>query len=118
MKNLTTIINPEFKCFNAIKNYILLQKKATISDSFLYDLIQSNKVKFIVKDDGILINYSQLESNFEYLYGQYNKTRSERLKTAHKAMWNENYDNTNNDYIPTEEEYEMNYINFLAKQKV
>ena len=117
-KQQSNISNPDFKCFDTIKSYILLHKKVKISSSFLFDLINNRKVHFIINESGILINYSQLETNFEYLYNLYNKERSERLKKAHNEMWNESYDNTENDVIPTEEEYEMHYINFIAKQKV
>ena len=109
----------EFKSFESIKEYIYLNKGIRVSDGFLTEMVLEKKVPYIAsKQHGILINYSNLYDKVEYLYGLYNKTRSDRLKLIHKEMWNEEYDNTFVDVIPTESEYNDHYVEYIAKQKI
>lgn len=108
-----------YKNFEFIKDYIFLKKGIKISSGFLFELCSSKSVPFKVNMESILIDYNVLFDKFDSLYCEYRKNRLNRIKKVHRDMWKEEFDqNQDEDTIPTIEEYNINYLNFIAKQKI
>jgi hypothetical protein len=107
-----------YKSFEFIKKYVFLNKGFHISTGFLLDLCAAKKVTFKATKEEILIDYNAFFSDFDSLYKEYFKGRCARIKKAHKDMWDEEFDTNEEDSIPSIEDYNIKYLNFIAKQKI